>query len=286
MKSRHAFASCALLAVAAGTQGCKRAERPNASGAAARGSATNRSQTPPAPKRELGPLSAESWRIDLPVEGFGAAALSVPLGAKEARPVVIALHGSGDRADWQCGTWTGITNGYPFVVCPRGVPRPHNPGEVETFNYGSFADTERELRGALRALKRRFGDYVAPGPVVLAGFSLGATLSVLIAQEEPSYFSKLVLIEGAYEHWSSHDAAVFAKRGGQKLLVVCAQAGCEAAAQRAVLFTKRAAADADFVYPGPLGHMLDGRVASAIKTRFAWLVEDDPRWPQVKRDAH
>lgn len=284
MIPRCASACCALLALAVCTLDCRRAAKPNASDAGV--AATARSPKPSAkPKPALPPLAADSWRIDLPIEGFGPASLCVPLGAREARPIVIALHGSADRADWQCGTWNGITDAYPFIVCPRGISLPHRAGEVEVFNYGSLKDTERELRGALGALKRRFGEYVAPGPVILAGFSLGAILGARIAQEEPSYFSRLVLIEGAFENWSSHDAAVFAKRGGQKLLVVCSQAGCEAAARRAVLFTKRAAADADFVYPGPLGHLLDGRVASAIKQRFHWLVEGDSRWPRADSKA-
>jgi pimeloyl-ACP methyl ester carboxylesterase len=226
----------------------------------------------------LPPLQAESWRIDLPVPGFGPASVAVPLGARSPRPILIALHGTGDRADWQCGTWRGISGPHAFILCPQGVQNPGTAKGSETFTYGPLAQTEQELRAALHALKARFGQHVAPGPVVLAGYSLGAYRAARIARQEPSFFNRLVLIEGAHETWSAGDAAVFAKGGGQKLMIVCAQAACASSARRAVLFTERARAEAELVYPGPLGHLFDGRVASAIKPRFAWLVAGDARW--------
>ncbi len=226
----------------------------------------------------LAPLAADSWRIELAVPDFNPAVVSVPLGARTPRPLVIALHGHADRADWQCGTWTGITSAHAFILCPQGR-KSSGSGAAERFTYAGAAETERELRAALKALKGRFGEHLATGPVILAGYSLGASHAARIARQEPSYFSRVVLIEGAYNQWSAGDAAVFAKGGGQKLMMVCAQTACASAAERAVLFTKRARADAELVFPGQLGHVFDGRVASAIKARLPWLVEGDARWP-------
>ncbi len=42
---------------------------------------------------KLTPLKASSWLVELDVPGFGKSALAVPLGAKSARSIVIALHG-------------------------------------------------------------------------------------------------------------------------------------------------------------------------------------------------
>jgi len=232
--------------------------------------------------RRLPPLHAESWRIELPVGNFNPAVVSVPLGAQSPRPIVIALHGYADRADWQCGTWTGITRAHAFVLCPQGSKLPASGG-IERYSYGSATQTEQELRAALKALKARFGEHVAAGPVILAGYSLGATHAVRIARLEPSYFSRLVLVEGAAGQWSAGDAAIFAKGGGQKLMVVCAQTSCANAGKRAVLFTERARAEAELVFPGPLGHLFDGRVAHAIKERMPWLVQGDERWPATKK---
>ncbi len=228
--------------------------------------------------RELPPLVAESWRIELAVPDFNPAVVSVPLGARTPRPLVIALHGHADRGEWQCGTWTGITSAHAFVLCPQGRKLPGG-GANERYTYAGATETERELRAALKALKSRFREHLASGPVILAGYSLGASHAARIARQEPSYFSRLVLIEGAYGQWSAGDAAIFAKGGGQKLMMVCAQTACANGAERAVLFTKRARADAELVFPGQLGHVFDGRVASAIKSRLPWLVAGDERWP-------
>lgn len=263
-----------LLCVALGA--CRRASPQHVEHGPADARADGGAVTEQVPK--LPPLHADSWRIELPVPGFSPAVVSVPLGARTPRPLVIALHGHADRGDWQCGTWTGITGGHAFILCPQGRKLPAS-GAVERYTYAGSAETERELRAALKALKSRFGEHVAAGSVILAGYSLGASHAARIARQEPNYFSRLVLIEGAYGQWSAGDAAIFAKGGGQKLMMVCAQTACANGAERAVLFTKRARADAELVFPGQLGHLFDGRVASAIKTRLPWLVAGDERWP-------
>src|SRR5687768_13700772 len=53
----------------------------------------------PTPKAALAALRAE-WLITMPVEGFRDARVTVPQGATEPRPVVVALHGAGDRPEW------------------------------------------------------------------------------------------------------------------------------------------------------------------------------------------
>src|SRR5271165_1233900 len=55
----------------------------------------------------------------LPVAGHPDAWMSLPTGATGKRPVVVVIHGAGDRPDWQCGGWRRATSGFPFIVCPR-----------------------------------------------------------------------------------------------------------------------------------------------------------------------
>jgi predicted esterase len=226
----------------------------------------------PSAKRELPPLAAESWRIELDVPGFEPSSLAVPLGAREPRPVVIALHGIADLAEWQCGTWTGISGGRAFVLCPRGIRR----GGSET--WGDAPRTEQELRAALGALKKRFGEHVAPGPVVLAGYSLGAAHAARLLKQEPSFFSRVVLVEGGLEPLTSTAAAVFARGGGQRVLFACGQRACESEARRRLVYLRRAGTDAELVTALEVGHALDGRMAKAIAQRWAWLTAGDPRF--------
>src|SRR5437660_1672656 len=46
--------------------------------------------------------------------------VSVPLGAREPRPIMVALHGGSDRPERACPAWRIAAEAYPFVVCPRG----------------------------------------------------------------------------------------------------------------------------------------------------------------------
>src|SRR5512143_1203126 len=60
------------------------------------------------------------WQIDVEDNGRKLGAISIPLGAREPRPIVVALHGAADKPGWACGEWRAIVDAYPFVVCPRG----------------------------------------------------------------------------------------------------------------------------------------------------------------------
>ena len=216
--------------------------------------------------------------IELEVEGFDSVSVSVPLGATEPRPILVAMHGAGDRPEWQCGTWRGIADNRGFVVCPRGILHPGFPPSAPRYTWKDSATTSLELRAALRAVKARFGDYVAPGPVVLTGFSLGAAHAVQLLRQEPSFFSRVVLVEGGTQGWSATLGTAFATNGGKRVLFVCTQPACRPGALTALQLTKRGGAQAELLDAGNLGHVLDGRAAAAIKPRFEWLVEGDPRW--------
>jgi pimeloyl-ACP methyl ester carboxylesterase len=191
--------------------------------------------------------------------------------------VLIALHGQSDRPEWQCGTWRGVTEAFPFVVCPRGIAVPGSNHPV-VYTYEGPRAVVRELRGALEALKKRFDGYVAPSPVVLAGFSLGAVYALELAKEEPSFFSRVVLIEGGASGWTSALATLFARRGGQRVVFVCGQDTCRTQAERAKLWTERAGADAELIVPGAFGHVWDGRMAAGVKKKWSFVVAGDDRW--------
>src|SRR5262245_45833853 len=69
---------------------------------------------------ERTPLSGFAEQLELRdgKEKLGFA--SIPIGAREPRPIMIALHGGSERPERACSAWRGITEAYPFVVCPRG----------------------------------------------------------------------------------------------------------------------------------------------------------------------
>jgi pimeloyl-ACP methyl ester carboxylesterase len=219
------------------------------------------------------------------VDGHGAATVTVPLGATSPRPIVVALQGSADRPEWQCGTWHGIARGNAFVLCPRGKPASNGLGAPERFTLGTAEETERELRAALGALKKRFGAWVASGSVVLAGFERGAALALAVMKQEPSFFSKLVLVDGGAGQLSSALAQVFAEGRGERVLLVCSTAACSSETARARLFLHRVGVHAVAVDAGRHGPSLDAVTASAIARAWPAFVAGDPRWASVAPSA-
>jgi hypothetical protein len=121
----------------------------------ARSSADALDAAPPEPAELSGnPL------VGLEVEDFRTAAVSVPLGSRGPRPVVIALHGNYDRPEWQCSVWREITEGVPWVLCPRGIPRADAPKGLDRWTYGSAEAVRSELSAALQALAQAYPEYV------------------------------------------------------------------------------------------------------------------------------
>lgn len=256
--------ACALAACRAAPSGPS--AEPTASAAPAAPSATS-----------LPPLGDAAWHERLALPGFGPASVSVPLGATEPRPVMVALHARNDRPEWACGEWRGITNAYPFILCPYGGPigSPENAGLV-------FADTPttlREIEAGMRALEARFGRYVAPGPTVCAGFSLGAKVGVRLAARAPELFPLLLLGEGGQEQWTPDAIARFAAGGGRRVLFACSTGACEITSTLLLPKLVRAGIDARMMSAGHLGHLVDDRVVSAIRPEFPWLTRGDPRYP-------
>jgi predicted esterase len=227
----------------------------------------------------LPPLEAPSGLIRLVVPDHKDATVSVPLGATERRPLVLALHGNYDRPEWQCETWRDAMKGYPFVLCPRGVSRKDAPASLDRWTYPKPADVRHEIEAALAALDARFGDYIAPGPILYIGFSLGAILGVGIVAGDAARFPRAVLIEGGQSGWSEARAKAYAASGGKRILFACGQRSCKAEAKGAEKLLARAGIETESVYGGEVGHAYDGPVAAEIARALPWLLGDDPRWP-------
>ena len=220
--------------------------------------------------QKLAPLEATSWLIDLDVPGFGKAALAVPLGATAPRPIVIALHGSADRPEWACSALRAIAGPQPFVLCPRGVQRADFAAPDVRYTFGTSDEAAAELRAALTELKRRFGQHVARGPVVFVGFEIGADHVAAIARQEPSFFSRLLLIEPEPRSWPSSQSALFGHEGGQRVLFACGPAHRGEFEQRAVL-TGRGGAEARAIFLGERPPALDGAARALIAKQWRWL---------------
>jgi hypothetical protein len=227
---------------------------------------------PSASAQALPALAAKSWLDVLGSPDAGHPVLALPLGARRARPIVVALPGGDDRPEWACGSYHHVAP-EAFVLCLRGIPR-----ESGRYRLGPVEQTRARLRAALPLVKSRYSEHVAPGSVVLAALGPSVDQAVQLALEESSFFSRLVLIDGSLERLSLGVIQRFATTGGQRVLVVCTgTSSCEASAVDRVLALKRGGVDARFVkIEKALG--LDGDTTAAIAREWSWLTEDDPRW--------
>jgi pimeloyl-ACP methyl ester carboxylesterase len=232
-----------------------------------------------APESEPGPLQAELPFVDLSIEGYPAAIVSLPLGARRRRPVLVATHGNFDRPEWQCVVWREIVGDRAFVLCPRGFARPDSPpGDDARFSYHTNQTLEREVSAGLAALRSRFPAHADVDQPLYTGFSLGAIMGVHIAARNPAEYPRLLLVEGGHEEWTPASAAAFAKGGGRRVLFVCSQAWCENAARVAERRLLAAGVAARVVRGPDVGHRYDGPTAETTKRVLSWAIEDDPRW--------
>jgi hypothetical protein len=219
----------------------------------------------------LPPLESD-WLVRLPLEGFGKAVVAAPTGSTSPRPILVGVHALRDRPEWACGEWLGVTQGHPFILCPHGVPV--NAGPNEGLAFVSVDDLRREIDAGIAALRARFGPYVADGPMIYGGFSRGAFYGVPIVADAPVRFPVVVLGEGGQSSWTDARASQFARGGGKRVLFVCSTAECEAQTPPALAILKRAGVEAKMISAGHIGHLVDDRVVTLIRSEWPWVVSD------------
>jgi pimeloyl-ACP methyl ester carboxylesterase len=259
---------------------CSRRAAPSDSAGPAQTDAANDAAAPDAGDASVRePLGGHPWQFDLtdPTDASTATKLgcvSVPLGAREPRPIVVALHGGGDRPDWACGEWRGVSNGYPFLVCPRG------PGASDAaLGWSSPADTKIRIARAIAATKKIFGSWVRDAPIVLVGFSMGATQTALLARSEPETYRRVALSESAYAPEPAMAfAAPWAKGGGQRALFGCTTLGCESTYRSAARNVARNHVPARLNIAGTNQHGIWDVVVRSMRRDWPWLVDEAEGW--------
>jgi hypothetical protein len=169
------------------------------------------------PSSPLRPLVGYPWLITLGKTGTGEDVATPPLGATEPRPIVVAVHGAGDRPDWACGGWRIGLEAYSFVVCPVGQPMAN-----QRYGWSSARAVNLAIERALEALRSRFKDYCSPAPIVYAGFSQGATLASRFLIENAQRFPTAVLAEGGYNYINDpRFSRTYFENGGRRVLLLC-----------------------------------------------------------------
>ena len=219
----------------------------------------------------LAPLRG-AWMETVTLDDGTEASVTLPLGATEPRPIVVGVHGSGDRPEWSCGEWRGVVDSYAFVVCPHGTP------SGNAFVWKSSDQVEKRVMAALAAARAKYGLYVMDGPAIYAGFSQGAHMAAAVVKRHPDVFTLIALDEGGYWQTGGDFAATFARGGGKRALLMCSTPGCQTNFTQSQQLLQKSGVDVRVADLGPFGHTINNDVIAAIKPQWKWLVRDDPRW--------
>jgi len=231
----------------------------------------------PAPPPTPPPLTA--FFESLPVAGHPDAFVSLPTGATGKRPVVVVIHGAGDRPDWQCGGWRRATAEHAFIVCPTGRVDPGNSTKGDTrYTHVGGPALLAYIDASLAALAARYPDYADTDTPLLAGFSLGSWAVLALAVQQPARFPRIALVEGVTDKLDDARARAFVQGGGVRVLFGCGQKGCELAAKATAQRLEARDHLAAHVAFAPVNHTFDPPLEDAIHAELTWLVEGDPRW--------
>ncbi len=219
----------------------------------------------------LASSAAEGRPRRLPVKGFNDAAL-VPPSGPGARPVVIGLHGNFDRPEWLCGAMSEVVAGEAWLLCPRGRLRRDTPRKWDRWTYPSRRRLRAEIKAALKTLEAAHPGRRARGPVVLAGFSLGAIYAARFAVAAPKTFPRLYLVEGSHKVWTKANIKRFGRGGGQAVLFGCGQKWCGRATRRICKALRRHGVRcAELTVPG-LGHSYGRPLTTRARPLFQRMI--------------
>ncbi len=225
----------------------------------------------------LAPLEApELFAIDLD-DGSNAFVVA-PVGAREPRPVILGVHGAGDRHDWSCVEWQASARNYPFVVCPRGVPT-----SKDFYAWGSPELIAKRGEKALAAVRARFGAHVAEGPVMYGGWSQGSTLAANVVASRPGMFSAAVLLELGHTPLDAGGVAYGLKQGGVgRAVISCSSPPCRSKSRELERSLPRVGIAVGTNDVGDRGHWFDDPVFRTLGPKIGWVTEGDPRWDGLR----
>lgn len=219
------------------------------------------------PRPNLLPPLTGPWLESFDAEGVGSV-LALPLGAREPRPLIVGVHGAGDRPEWSCGGWRLASGATSFVLCPRGSKQ-----DAQRFAWASANAIERALDAGLLELQRRRGRYLAQGPVVYAGFSQGATLAEPILRARARELPIAILAEGGYTiARSAGFADAYRAGGGRRVVLVCGSRHCFQNAASAKPVLERADLQVLIVGDEQAGHNLNQRMQIALQRAWPSIV--------------
>jgi pimeloyl-ACP methyl ester carboxylesterase len=232
---------------------------------------------PPPAAPALAPLDGPEM-LSFKLDDGGEAFVVVPLGATSPRPVILGVHGAGDRHDWSCVEWQASARRYPFVVCPRGVPT-----SKEFYAWGSPDLIVKRAEKALALVKDRYPAYVADGPVLYGGWSQGAMLTAQVVSARPGLFERVIMIEIGHTPLDANGVGFGLKAGAvTRAVVSCSSPPCRGKSRELAKTLPRYGVAVEQNDVGDRGHWFDDPVFKTLGPKIGWVTEGDPRWDGLR----
>lgn len=199
---------------------------------------------------------------------------SIPIGTTTPRPVVLGVHGAGDRPDWSCTEWRASLRAHAFVICPHGFAQ-----SKDAYAWGSAEAIWQRAERALETMRAQYGAYMSDGPMIYGGWSQGATLASNVVAKHPRAFDAAILVEIGYTPLNAEAVAAELVRGGVgRAMVACSSVACRKFAAALEGAAPRAKLQLHVHDVGLRGHWFDGPMFRELEKGLPWLVEGDPRW--------
>lgn len=203
--------------------------------------------------------------------------ITIPLRAREPRPVIVAMHAASGRPDWMCGTTRDIAGPGPFVVCPHPI------AEVTRMaSWGDGPSMRLAVERAMRSALAKYAAYMRLDDIVYFGHSQSAMHAgeALTAGPRATVFHSVLLYEGAPA--STREAATLLKGAGvSRALVVSGQEGWAAAHRSLAVELARLGVDARYVHAGG-DHYFAGPAIPSLRENLRWLVQGSRAWEAVR----
>ena len=160
------------------------------------------SAIPTAASASAAPTGAAPQTLENP--GFPAAHFYKPRSGRKMKPVIIYLHGRGGNPEEGCRQWAKVATEFGWLLCPAGQEN-RGPG---SHGWGNDPiNSQKNVMGALNALRAKFGRKVQLYGNVLMGFSEGAFIAQNVGQHEPKTFNRWLIVASC-DRYFGYDKAV------------------------------------------------------------------------------
>lgn len=225
---------------------------------------TSAADLPPLQGDWIEPLRAEN--------GQDVGMLVVPLGSREPRPFVVAVHGAAGRPDWMCGATRDTLGLHPFIVCP------HPDAQLQTMaSWSDAAQVRRAVERAVEAATRKYGERIRQDAPLYVGHSQGAMLApAFFSLPGKTHFSHVLFYEGLPSSPALARKAL-ASAGPARVLLVSGQRGWERGHAAFARDLERVGITARHRHVES-GHFFGPKSIALMRTQLAWLLGDARGW--------